>query len=335
MLAVVKEKVGPGVTVKDVPRPEAGEGEVLVKVKYSSICGTDIGIYDWIPWAAAHIKPPKIIGHELVGEVVEIKGGGETVIRPGDLVSSETHIFCLNCYQCKAKNYHVCENMELFGIGRDGGFAEYAVIPIKTAWRNDPKIDPVVMSVQEPLGNAVHAVTKAEVKDKRVLIMGLGPTGLSAGGVAKAYGASEVVGVNNTPYRRALAERTGWFTRVLPATDLREQNAFDAVLEMSGNRLGIQAALEAVRVAGRLIAFGIPKEEVKIDWGKYLINKEISILSVFGRQVWTTWEETTRLLVSGALDLKKIITHRFPLRDFEEAMRVMKSQECGKVILEP
>lgn len=336
MLAVVKEKAAPGVTLKQAPIPKPGKDEVLVKVKYVSICGTDIGIYDWIPWAQGHIKPPRIIGHEMVGEVMEVNAVDEhtTQIRPGDLVSSETHIFCLNCYQCEIKNYHICENMQLFGIGRDGGFAQYATIPLRTTWKNDPSIDHEVMSVQEPLGNAVNVVTKAQVKDKKVLVMGLGPTGLCAGMVAKAYGAKEVVGVNRREYRRKLAMDVG-FDRAVEKLDEKEYGTFDAVLEMSGNRIGIEIGLEAARIAGKIVAFGIPKENISIDWGKFLINKELSISSVFGRMIWDTWVDTTKLLVNHKVDLKKIITHRFPLADFEEAMKVMKSGECGKVVLTP
>lgn len=334
MLAVLKENPAPGVTIKSVPTPALKDEEVLVKVVYASICGTDIGIYDWNPWAAAHIKPPQIMGHEMVGEVVEINSKQETKFKVGDLVSSETHIFCQNCYQCEIKNYHICENMELFGIGRDGAFANYATIPVRTTWKNDPTIPVESMSVQEPLGNAVNVVTKAQVKGKKVLIMGLGPTGLCAGMVAKAYGAAEVVGVNRREYRRKLAMEVG-FDRVTDKLDEKEYGTFDAVLEMSGNRLGIQIGFDAARIGGKIIAFGIPKENINIDWGKYLINKELSIESVFGRMIWDTWKDTTELLVSGKVDLRKIITHRFKLSEFEEAMAVMKSGECGKILLTP
>jgi threonine 3-dehydrogenase len=334
MLAVLKEAPAPGVTIKQIPIPKPGKEEVLVKVRYASICGTDIGIYNWIPWAANHIKPPQVMGHEMVGEVISINTEKETHLKPGDMVSSETHIFCENCYQCSIKNYHICENMELFGIGRNGAFAEYATIPLRTTWKNDPSIPVESMSVQEPLGNAVNVVTKAEVKGKKVLVMGLGPTGLCAGMVAKAYGAKEVVGVNRREYRRALAQKVG-FDRAVEAIDEKEYGTFDAVLEMSGNRIGIEIALDAVRIGGKIIAFGIPKETINIDWGKYLINKEISIGSVFGRMIWDTWEDTTKLLVTKKVDLRKIITHKFKLSEFEEAMKVMQSGECGKVVLEP
>lgn len=334
MLAVLKEKSAPGVTIKQVPVPTPQKEEVLVKVRHASICGTDIGIYNWIPWAQAHIKPPQIMGHEMVGEIVEINTKEKTHLKVGDLVSSETHIFCNNCYQCQIKNYHICENMELFGIGRNGGFAEYATIPIRTTWKNDPSISVEAMSVQEPLGNAVNVVTKAEVKGKKILVMGLGPTGLCSGMVAKAYGAKEVVGVNRGEYRRKLAKEVG-FDRVTDKIDEKEYGTFDAVLEMSGNRLGIEIGLDAVRIGGKIIAFGIPKESINIDWGKYLINKEITIGSVFGRMIWDTWEDTTKLLVDKKVDLEKLITHRFKLVEFEKAMDVMKSGECGKVVLTP
>jgi len=334
MLAVLKEKPEPGVVIKKVPIPQPQEDEVLIKIIYASICGTDIGIYDWIPWAQGHIKPPIVIGHEVVGEVVRVNSKKKTPIKPGDLVSSETHIYCRNCYQCKIKNYHICENMELFGIGRDGAFAEYATIPLRTTWRNYPSIPTLSMSVQEPLGNAVNVVSKAKVKGKKVLIMGLGPTGLCAGMVAKAVGAKEIVGINRGEYRRKLAKKIG-FDRVIDVLDPKEFGTFDAVLEMSGNRLGIEIGFEAVRIAGIIIAFGIPKENISVDWGKYMINKELTIKSVFGRQLWKTWKETTKLLVDKKVNLEKIITHKFPLKDFEKAMKVMKSGECGKIVLIP
>ena len=334
MLAVLKEKSEPGVVIKNVSIPKPQKDEVLVKVVYASICGTDIGIYDWTDWAAGHIKPPQIIGHEMVGKVVKINTKSKTDIKIGDLVSSETHIFCLNCYQCEIKNYHICENMKLFGIGRNGSFAKFATIPLRTTWKNDLSIPVESMSVQEPLGNAVNVVTKAQVKGKKVLVMGLGPTGLCAGMVAKAYGAKEVIGINRREYRRKLAMKVG-FDKVYAELPKKEYGTFDAVLEMSGNRMGIQVALDAARIAGKIIAFGIPKEKIDIDWGKYFINKELSLESVFGRMIWETWKDTTKLLVSGKVDLQKIITHRFKLSEFEDAMKVMKSGQCGKILLKP
>lgn len=333
MLAVVKEKAAPGVTVKKIPIPFPLPEELLIKVKAASICGTDIGIYDWNAWAAGHIKPPIVIGHEVVGEVVEINGDSEH-IRIGDLVSSETHIFCNNCYQCQINNRHICENMQLFGIGRNGGFAEYATIPIRTSWKNDRSIPIEWMSTQEPLGNAVHVVTKANVPGKRVLVLGLGPTGLCAAAVAKAYGAREVIGINRGEYRRTLGKKMGC-DNVHEAVPKELYNQCDVVLEMSGNADAMIEAFEAIRIAGTLIFFGIPKKEIAVNVGKYLINKEITIGSVFGRRIWETWNQTSHLLKSKSIDLSKIISHEFKLKDFEKAMEIMKSGKSGKILLTP
>lgn len=333
MLAVLKEKSAPGAAVKETPIPRPLPGELFVKVQAASICGTDIGIYDWTPWAADHMKPPIVIGHEVVGEVLEINGNPNGLAK-GDLVSSETHIFCNVCYQCRIGNRHVCERMKLFGIGRNGGFAEYATIPIRTSWKNDASIPLEWMSVQEPLGNAVHVVTKANVSGKRVVIFGLGPTGLCAAAAARAYGATKVIGVNRGEYRRKLGKIMGCDAvyQELPVS-LKDQ--CDVVLEMSGNPGAIAHAFDAVRIAGTLVAFGIPKTEVTINWGKYFINKEITVLSVFGRKIWETWYQVADLLQTRKVDLGKIITHEFRLKEFEKAMAVMKSGDCGKILLRP
>jgi len=333
MLAVVKAKAAPGVEIKKVPVPKPQKGELLVKVKAASICGTDIGIYDWTPWAAGHIKPPVVIGHEVVGEVIEINGNPEN-IKKGDLVSSETHIFCGSCYQCRINNRHICENMELFGIGRNGGFAEYAVIPIRTSWKNDKSLPIEWMSTQEPLGNAVHVVTKANVMGKRVAIFGLGPTGLAAAAAAIAFGAKEVIGINRGPYRRNLGKKMGC-DAVYESLPKSLVNQCDVVLEMTGNSEVWQQALEAVRIAGTFMAFGIPKKEVELNVGKYLINKELTVMSVFGRRIWETWYQVSDLLKAKKVNLGKIITHEFKLKDFEKAMEIMKSGKCGKILLRP
>jgi len=334
MLAVLKSTPAPGVVVGQTAIPQATDGEVLVKVRASSICGTDISIYDWTPWAAGHITPPMVMGHELVGEVLEINTTLPTDLRVGDLVSSETHIYCNHCYQCRIGNRHICENMELFGIGRDGGFAEYATIPIRTTWKNDPSLDLKVMSAQEPLGNAVHVVTKGEVAGKTVLVIGLGPVGLCAVAVAKAYGAKRVIGINRHAYRRDLATQMGAdeVHETLPA---ELADACDVVLEMSGNSGVIEDALRAARIGGRIVLFGIPKEPARIDIGRYIINKELSFESVFGRRIWSTWFQVADLLTSGRVDLSMLITHEFRLAEFEQAMKVMKSGECGKIVLLP
>lgn len=334
MLAVIKEKPVSGIKIKNLPVPKPKKGELLIKVKLCSICGTDIGIYDWNSWAKGHITPPIVIGHEVVGEVLEINGEDHHGIKIGDMVSSETHIFCGYCYQCKIGNKHICENMELFGIGRDGGFAEYATIPIRTCWKNDKSIPLSWMSTQEPLGNAVHVVTKAVVAGKSVLVMGLGPTGLCASSVAKAYGAKLVIGVNRGSYRRNLGKKMGC-DAVYEKVPLKLYDSFDIVLDMSGNNIAIEDGFKAVRLCGKFIAFGIPKQDISLNWGKYLINKELTIESVFGRKIWETWYQVSDLLRSKKVNLDKIITHKFKLSEFEEAMKIMKSGNAGKILLKP
>jgi threonine 3-dehydrogenase len=334
MLAVLKEKKAPGVVIKNIPIPVPQKGELLIKVKLASICGTDINIYDWTPWAESHITPPIVIGHEVVGEVIKINGDNPENIQVGDLVSSETHIFCGECYQCKIGNRHICENMQLFGIGRNGGFAEYATIPIRTSWKNDKTIPLEAMSSQEPLGNAVHVAEKANVKGKTVLVMGLGPTGLCAVAAAKAYGAKKVIAINRGEYRRNLGKKMG-ADEIYEALPEKYLNKMDVVLEMSGNDLAIHTAFEAVRIAGTVIIFGIPKKDITLNFGKYFIDKELTVKGVFGRKIWDTWHQVAELLKSGKVDLTKMITHRFPLSEFEKAMEVMKSGECGKILLIP
>lgn len=332
MLAVVKENSAPGVVIKDIPIPKPQKGEALVKVKAASICGTDISIYDWSPWAQGHIKPPIVIGHEVVGEIVEINGEDSYGLKKGDLVSSETHIFCNSCYQCNIGNRHICERMQLFGIGRNGGFAEYCTIPLRTTWKNNPKLPLEWMSTQEPLGNAVHVVTKGNVAGKTVVIFGLGPTGLCAGAVAKAYGAKKVIGINRRVFRRDLGKKMG-LDETYEKLPKELENKCDVVLEMSGNIDAIQDGFKAIRIAGTFVFFGIPKKEALIDIGKYVINKEIRIESVFGRRIWETWYQVSDLLLGKKVDLSPIITHRFKLSDFEQAMLTMKSGKSGKIVL--
>lgn len=315
--------------MKDVPEPENKEDEILVRVVDASICGTDVGIYDWSPWAAEHVKPPIIIGHEVLGEVLENKGD----FKKGDLVSSETHIFCGKCPTCLAGNRHICERMELFGISRNGSFAEKATIPLRTTWKNDPSINHDYLSVMEPFGNAVHVVDAAQVKDKKVLVAGLGPVGLCAGTLAKLAGAKSVLGFDISKYRSELAQKMG--IEATSHQSLVTSNSFDVVLEMAGVDLAIITARDAVKPAGLIIAFGLPKKEVSLEWGKLFIDKEITIKGIFGRHIWETWEQAAKILKDGQVDLSALITHRFALKDFERAMAIMKSGECGKILLTP
>lgn len=334
MLAVRKEKAAPGVVLKQIPVPQPGKDEVLIKVKAASICGTDIGIYDWTPWAKSHITPPMTLGHEVVGEIIAINSDDSQGLKVGDIISSETHIFCGKCYQCRIGNRHICENMQLFGIGRDGSFAEYAVVPVRTSWKNDPSIPLEWMSTQEPLGNAVNVVQTAQVAGKTVMVFGLGPVGLCAVAAAKAYGATKVIGINRGEFRRKLGEKMG-ADEVYEKLPEKYVDSIDIVLEMSGNADVVQDALRAARIAGTIMFFGIPKKEVSINLGKYFIDKELTAKSIFGRKIWQTWYQVKDLLLNKKVDLSKIITHRFKLSEFEKAMEAMKSGESGKILLTP
>lgn len=333
MLAVVKEKPEKGVVLKQVPVPQPAKGELLAEVVAASICGTDVGIYEWTPWAASHVSLPIIIGHEILGRVIEINGKSSH-IKVGDLVSSETHIYCQTCQQCDTNKKHICKNMQLFGINHNGSFAKYATIPIHTTWVNDPAIKQDWMSIQEPFGNAVHITTKAGIEGKDILIYGLGPTGLCAAAAAKAQGVNSVTAIDPSDYRRKLGLKMGCdqtFSKLPP----NMKDSFEIVLEMAGFPASVNSAFEAVAIGGKIMAFGIPKTEVCFDWGKSIIDKEITIDSVFGRKIWETWEHSNKLLKSGLVDLDPIITHRFKLKEFEQAMEIMKSGQSGKIILKP
>ncbi len=334
MTAIVKQAPQPGVEIKQIPIPSPVKEELLIEVVCASLCGTDIGIYDWSPWAQSHINPPIVIGHEVVGKVIEVNTPRSVDIKVGDIVSSETHIYCGNCQQCNLGNQHICENLELFGIGRNGGFADFATIPIRTSWKNSPTLDPEIMSIQEPLGNAVHLITKAEVANKRILILGLGPVGLCAGAIAPLFKAKEIVAIEKSEYRRKLGKVLGlhYLYETLPTT---VPHNFDIILEMSGDSNIIESSFEYLAPGGIFVAFGIPKNKVTLDWGSSLINKETTIKSVFGRKIWETWHEVQNILLNTKIDLRPLITHRYTFNQFEEAISCMKSGECGKIILYP
>lgn len=334
MIAVVKEGQAPGIILKEVPRPIPKADELLVKIERASICGTDIGIYDSMPWAIDALRTPVVIGHEIAGRIVALPKNTDGHFRIGDLVSSETHIYCGKCEQCHAGRKHTCDNLELFGISRDGGFAEYATIPGRTAWKNSTSLSVELMSMQEPIGNAMHVLAKTPVSGKRVLVVGLGPTGLSVGAIAGLNDAENVVGMDPSGYRRHLAQNLG-FHSVVASLHESQEGTYDIVFEMSGNLQAIETAFMAVKTGGVFVAFGIPREKVELEWGKYFINKELTVFSIFGRKIWDTWSETSALLEKHSALFEKIITHRFPLRDIENAMRTMRSGRCGKIILIP
>ncbi|TKJ28224.1 MAG: L-threonine 3-dehydrogenase [Chloroflexi bacterium B3_Chlor] len=342
MRAVIKAEAAPGAEIAMVDIPKVAPGEVLVKVKATSICGTDVHIYEWDPWARRRIKPPMVFGHEFAGEVAEV-GKGVTTLEPGDHISAETHIVCGVCYQCRTGQAHICESVSIVGVDRPGSFAEYVSIPEQNAWLNPPDMPPEVASIQEPFGNAVHSALSTDLAGKTVLVTGCGPIGLMAIGIAKAAGASAVYGTEVVPYRLELASRTGVDLVLNPKeTDVPREimtatdgSGVDVLLEMSGSPSAMHEGFAVLRRGGYAALLGIPSEPVELDLTNEVIFKGATVYGVSGRQIWRSWYQTKALLSSGAVDVDPIITHRLPLEDFEKGLELMSRGQCGKVVLRP
>jgi len=341
MTAVVKATASPGAGLEQVPIPEPTDNDVLIEVDASSICGTDVHIYDWNDWAKRHIHPPRVFGHEMSGRIVAI-GDGVTSIQPGVFVAAETHIVDHTCRQCQRGLFHLCENVRVLGVDRNGSFARYVVLPAENCWRNAPGLTPEIAALQEPFGNAVHAATAGPLKDNVVAVFGCGPIGLCAIGIARAEGAAAVYGIEPNPFRRELAERMGATATFAPSTqtveDIKRRNGgagVDVVLEISGNPMAVEQGLQALHSGGWISLLGIGDRPVTLDLNDLVVTKGITIHGIFGRRIWDTWERTSAYLSSGRVDVTPLITHRFPLDDFQEAMAQMKSGRSGKVVLLP
>ncbi|HEY0493262.1 MAG TPA: L-threonine 3-dehydrogenase, partial [Candidatus Dormibacteraeota bacterium] len=341
MTAVVKATASPGAGLQQVPIPEPSRGDVLIEVAASSICGTDVHIYDWNDWASRHIHPPRVFGHEMSGRVVAV-GGDVTDIKPGAFVAAETHIVDRTCPQCQRGLYHLCENVRVLGVDRNGSFARFVVLPAENCWRNAPGLSAEVAALQEPFGNAVHAATAGPLKDNVVAVFGCGPIGLCAIGIARAEGAAAVYGVEPNPYRRELAERMGASATFAPSAETVSQikranggAGVDVVLEISGHPMAVEQGLQSLHSGGWISLLGIGDRPVTLDLNDLVVTKGITIHGIFGRRIWDTWERTSSYLASGRVDVSPLITHRFPLGDFEEAMARMKSGRSGKVVLLP
>jgi len=342
MKALIKPEAGYGAKLVTVPVPKPGPGEILIKVRATSICGTDVHIYTWDPWAQGRIKPPMIFGHEFSGEVVEV-GQGVTSVKVGDFVSAETHIVCNVCTQCRTGQAHICKDCKIIGVDRQGCFAEYIVIPAENAWQNPPGLDPAVAALQEPLGNAVHTVFSGAITAKTVLVTGCGPIGVLAVGVAKAVGASRVIAADLNEYRLELAKAMGATDLVNSGKeDLADavysmlgQDGVDVVLEMSGAPSAINQGLKVLKNGGRMSILGIPTRPVEVDIANDIVFKGITIKGITGRAMYDTWYTTRGLLESGRLNVEPLLTHRFRLEEYEKAFEVMISGNSGKVVLIP
>lgn len=341
MKALCKMTPGPGAQLQRVPVPVAGPGEVLIRVRAASICGTDLHIYNWDAWSAAHIRPPLVFGHEFCGFVERI-GPGVVGIEPGDFVSAEMHVSCGRCLPCRLGQSHVCQNLQIVGIHRDGCFAEFVRLPASNVWKLDPALPVRYAAVLDPLGNAVHTVFAGEVAGRTVLVTGCGPIGLMAINVARATGAALIIATEPNAYRRALAETMGADVALDPGAEdpvqrVRELTGggADVLLEMSGHPQAIEQGLAALRPGGRAALLGIPPEPVRLDLYNQIIAKCITVQGIFGRRMFETWVETTALLRSGRLNLDPLFGERFPLEEFEHAFHLLNQGRAQKVLLFP
>jgi len=339
MLALVKPAAGPGLDLRDVPMPSVGINDVLIQVHKTGICGTDLHIESWDPWAAKTIKPPLVVGHEFVGEVVEV-GGNVAGFGPGDMVSGEGHVVCGRCRHCLAGRRHLCANTIGLGVGRDGAFAQYVVLPMTNVWQHWPGVDEEVASIFDPFGNAVHTALAFPVLGEDVLVSGAGPIGLMATAVARHAGARNVVVSEPNAYRRDLATKMGATLVIDPRertlestfTELDMVEGFDVVMEMSGNPTALRTALGAMAHGGGIAILGIPTEEITLDVNTIVFN-QLTLRGIYGREMYETWYKMTVMLQSG-LDITPAITHRFGFRDHKAAFAAARHGDSGKVIMD-
>lgn len=339
MRAIAKLRAGPGLTLIDAPVPAPGVNDVLIRVRRTSICGTDVHIYNWDNWAAKTIKPPMIVGHEFVG-VIEAVGANVQGYKKGDVVDGEGHIVCGRCRNCLAGRRHLCKDTRGIGVDRDGAFAEFLCIPASNAVHVDPSIPLDVLSCFDPLGNATHTALQFDLVGEDVLITGAGPIGCMATAIARQAGARKVVVTDVNPERLALATTMG-ATRVIDVSrenisdvqkDVGMKEGFDVGLEMSGSPRALNDMIDNMAHGGRIALLGIMPERTAVDWNKVIFNM-LTIRGIYGREMYETWYKMTALIQSG-LDISPVITHRFHYSDFQQAFDLMRSGNSGKIILD-
>ncbi len=338
MKALVKAEAEPGLRLEDVPVPPLGRDDVLIRVLRTGVCGTDLHIYDWDGWARANVPVPLVIGHEFVGEVVDI-GSDVQELQHGDLVSGEGHLVCGRCRNCMAGRRVQCAHTKAVGVNHPGAFAEYIALPATNVWRHEPAIDLDVAAIFDPFGNAVHSALTFPVLGEDVLITGAGPIGLMAAIVARHAGARYIAISDVSEYRLNLARRIG-VTLAVNAADfslsdvigeLAMREGFDVGLEMSGKPAALQGMVAAMAHGGKIAMLGLPSENFEIDWS-HLVTNMITIKGIYGRQMFETWYEMSVLIHSG-LDISPVITHRFDAADFAQAFDTVRHAQCGKVVL--
>jgi threonine 3-dehydrogenase len=338
MRAIAKLQAGPGLSLTEVPVPTPGVNDVLIKVKKTSICGTDVHIYNWDSWAEKTIKAPMVIGHEFVG-TIEAVGANVVGFNPGDLVDGEGHIVCGLCRNCLAGRRHLCKDTKGVGVNRDGAFAEYLCIPATNAVHVDPSIPLDVLSCFDPLGNATHTALQYDLVGEDVLITGAGPIGCMATAIAQQAGARKVVVTDVNPDRLALAARMG-ATRTVDVSkenladvqrEIGMKEGFDVGLEMSGNPVALNTMIDNMAHGGRIALLGIMPGAAAVDWNKVVFNM-LTIRGIYGREMYETWYKMTSLIQRG-LDISPVITHRFHYTDFQQGFDLMRSGRSGKIIL--
>jgi len=339
MKALVKSNAEPGLWLKDVPIPTVGVNDVLIRVKRTGICGTDLHIYHWDAWAQKTISVPLTIGHEFAGEIVEV-GANVSDFFPGETVSGEGHVVCGRCRNCLAGRRHLCKDTSGVGVNRSGAFAEYIALPMANVWHHRPGIDLDVAAIFDPFGNAVHTALSFPILGEDVLITGAGPIGIMAAAVARHAGARFVVVTDVNEYRLALARKMGATVALNVAhgsldevqAQLGMQEGFDVGLEMSGSPAALQSMIGALCHGGKIAMLGIPSGPIDVDWNKVVFNM-LTLKGIYGREMYETWYKMSVMLQSG-LDISPVITHRFPAADWQEGFEVMSTGQSGKVILD-
>lgn len=339
MKAIVKSERGKGLRLEEVPIPEVGINDVLIKINKTAVCGTDVHIYNWDEWAQKTVPVPITIGHEFVGTVAEM-GSNVHDLKKGELVSGEGHIVCGRCRNCLAGRRHLCNDSKGVGVNRPGSFAEYICIPITNVWHADPSIPAEILSIFDPFGNATHSALSFRTLGEDVLITGAGPIGLMASAIVKHAGARYVAVTDKNPYRLNLAKKMGADLTILAGgketlkdaqKKLGMKEGFDVGLEMSGNGGAFRDMIDNMCHGGKIALLGIPAGEVNVDWHKVIFNM-LTIKGIYGREMYETWYMMQAMLQTG-LDISPVITHRFHYTEFEKAFEVMISGKCGKVIM--
>ena len=339
MKALVKKFPEPGIWMEEVEKPEPGPDEVLIKIRKTAICGTDVHIYEWNEWAKKTVPVPMIIGHEYVGEIVEL-GANVKSAKAGDIVSGEGHIICGFCRNCQAGRRHLCKNAKGIGVNRPGCFAEYLSVPVSNIWHTDRAIPEEFYSIFDPLGNAVHTALSFDLVGEDVLVTGAGPIGIMAATVAQKIGARHVAITDLNPYRLELAKKLGirhvFDARETSIAEIQKQlnmkEGFDVGLEMSGSSIAFSDMVDNMACGGKIALLGLQPPGTIIDWDKVIFHG-LRIKGIYGREIFETWYKMAALIKAG-LDISPIITHRFKISDFREGFEIMASGNSGKIVLD-